>query len=43
LEAGAAQGASPTSPTEIERTRRRLDWVVRLALMHREPEAYALA
>lgn len=42
LQGEASRTPSPTSPAEIERTRRRLDWLARLAVMHREPEASAL-
>lgn len=35
--------APSADPSEVEKTRRRLDWLVRLALWHREPEASALA
>ncbi len=35
--------AEPTAnQAQLDRLRRRLDWVTRLALMHREPEASAL-
>ena len=43
LQGTPATADSPSNLGEVEQARRRLDWLVRLALLHREPEASALA
>lgn len=43
LQDGPGKTAPSADPSEVQKTRRRLAWLVRLALWHREPEASALA
>ncbi len=40
---GQAQPNSAADAAEVQQAQRRLGWLVRLALLHREPEASALA
>lgn len=43
LEGEAARADASANPAELEQTRRRLDWLLRLVLLHGQPGASALA